>query len=148
MEFLQFRRLQECVHSFNIIIQQTFNQANLEVFMHEPGCCFPIIDRFYCCLSSSCQISTTENIRLTALHCFRINVWESPFVELQRRHGILHYSYNINMTMLKVIMEKKEKVCFLLLQLSYILLCIYVITYLFLVPATVISFFFSLQLVA
>lgn len=109
--------------------------------MHEPGCCFPVIDRFYCCLRSSCQISTTENIRLTALHCFRINVWKSPFIELQWWHGILHCNYNINMTILNEIMEEKEKACFLLLYLSCVFLCIYVITFLFLVPATVILFF-------
>ena len=45
------------------------------------------------------------------------------------------------------IMEEKEKVCFLLLWLSYIFLCIHAITFLYLLPATVISFF-SLQLVA
>lgn len=146
MAFLQFCKLQKCVHSLNVSKQQTLNRANLEVLMHEPGCCFPIIDRFYCCLRSSCQISATENIRLTTLHCFRINVWQSPLIELQWWHGILHCNYNINMTILHEIMEEKEKVCFLLLYVSCVFLCIYVITILFLVPATVILFF-SLPLV-
>jgi hypothetical protein len=48
------------------------------------------------------------------------------------------------MTILCEIMEEKGKVCFLLLYLSCVLLCIYVIIFLFLVPATIILFF-SLQ---
>lgn len=49
-------------------------------------------------------------------------------------------------TILHEIMEEKEKVCFLLLYLSCVLLRIYVIRFLFLVPATAILFF-PLQLV-
>jgi hypothetical protein len=50
------------------------------------------------------------------------------------------------MTILHEIMEEKEKVCFLLLYVSWVFLCIYVIIFLFLVPATAILFF-SLPLV-
>ena len=59
----------------------------LKILVHMPGCLFAIIHCLHGSVAVSTQVSPTEYSCLTSLHCLRVDLRHSPWVEFYWSHG-------------------------------------------------------------